>query len=142
VKALHVPCQEAGPIAQTTLGWRILEFVESRTIPTNTNLPVLAVFSRERLPSFPDAPTLVELGVPIAGASHGGLVASQGLPDAIAARLDAACEAGVTFETFGTAAAWLADVARFLLGAAFRERVVAESEANKGTIAALGLARE
>jgi tripartite-type tricarboxylate transporter receptor subunit TctC len=142
VKALHVPYQGAGPMAQAALGGQIMVFIESPTIPSNNNLPVLAVFSRERLSSFPDAPTLAELGVPIAGASHGGLVAPEGLPDAIAAKLEAACEAGVKSETFSTAATRLAAVARFMPGAAFRDRFVAESEANKGTIAALGLARE
>jgi hypothetical protein len=48
----------------------------------------------------------------------------------------------VTSETFSTTVAWLAGVARFMPDAAFRDRVVAESEANQGTIAALGLARE
>ncbi len=142
VKALHLPYQGARPMAQAALGGQIMVFVESPTIPTNNNLPVLAAFSRERLSSFPEAPTLTEVGVPIEGASHGGLVAPDGLPDAIAARLEAACETGVTSETFRTAASRLAAVARFAPGAAFRERFVAESEANKGTIAALGLARE
>jgi tripartite-type tricarboxylate transporter receptor subunit TctC len=142
VRALHVPYQGAGPMAQAALGGQIMVFIESPTIPTNNNLPVLAVFSRERLSSFPDAPTLAELGVPIEGASHGGLVAPDGLPDALAAKLEAACETGVNAETFRAAATRLAAVARFMPGAAFRERFVAESEANKGTIAALGLARE
>jgi hypothetical protein len=65
-----------------------------------------------------------------------------GLPDAIAARLEAACESGVTSESFSTTVAWLAGVARFMPAAAFCDCVVAESEANQGTIAALGLARE
>jgi tripartite-type tricarboxylate transporter receptor subunit TctC len=139
---LIVPDQGTGPMAQAALGGQIMVFIESPTIPTTNSLPVLAVFSRERLTAFPDAPTLAEVGVPIAGASHGGLVAPDGLPDAIAARLEAACETGVKSETFRTAAARLAAVARFMPGAQFRDRFVAESEANKGTIAALGLARE
>jgi tripartite-type tricarboxylate transporter receptor subunit TctC len=139
---LHVPYTGAGPMAQAALGGQIMVFVESPTIPTNANLPVIAVFAKERIAAFPQAPTLAELGTPIEGASHGGIVAPKDLPDAIAAVLERACEKGVTSESFRTAATRLAAVSRFLPGEQFRARFLAESEVNKGTIAALGLAQE
>lgn len=139
---LHVPFTGAGPMAQAALGGQIMVFVESPTIPTNAGLPVLAVFAKERIEAFPQAPTLAELGTPIEGASHGGIVAPKDLPDAIAATLERACERGVTSASFRTAAERLAAVPRFLPGAAFRARFLAESEVNKGTIASLGLAQE
>lgn len=139
---LHVPFTGAGPMSQAALGGQIMVFVESPTIPTNANLPVLAVFAKERITAFPQAPTLAELGTPIEGASHGGIVGPKDLPDAIAAVLERACEKGVNSESFRTAATRLAAVPRFLPGEQFRARFLAESDVNKGTIAALGLAQE
>jgi tripartite-type tricarboxylate transporter receptor subunit TctC len=102
---------------------------------------VLAVFARERLGAFPAAPTLAELGHPIEGASHGGLIAPAEIPDAVAARIERACEAAVGSASFRAAAERLSAVPRFLPGAAFRDRFLAESEANKAVVAALGLGR-
>ncbi|WP_144184133.1 tripartite tricarboxylate transporter substrate binding protein [Elioraea rosea] len=141
VNGLHVPFTGAGPMAQAALGGQIQVFVESATIPSSTGLPVLGVFSRERLSAFPEAPTLAELGHPMEGASHGGLVAPADTPDALAERIEKACETAVNSASFRAAAERLAAVPRFLPGAQFRERFLAESAQNKEVIAALGLGR-
>jgi tripartite-type tricarboxylate transporter receptor subunit TctC len=141
VKGLHVPFTGAGPMAQAALGGQIQVFVESATIPSSTGLPVLAVFSRERLAAFPAAPTLAELGHPMEGASHGGLIAPADLPDALAQRFERACETAVNSASFRAAAERLAAVPRYLPGDAFRARFLAESGMNKEVIAALGLGR-
>ncbi|WP_291295077.1 tripartite tricarboxylate transporter substrate binding protein [Elioraea sp.] len=141
VKGLHVPFTGAGPMAQAALGGQIQIFVESASIPSATGLPVLGVFARERLQAFPSAPTLAELGHPMEGASHGGLVAPADVPDAVVARLEKACETAVGSASFRGAAERLAAVPRFLPGAAFRERFLAESTMNKDVVAALGLGR-
>ena len=83
-----------------------------------------------------------ELGFPIEGTSAGGLIAPAGLPDAAAAVLERGCRRAVESPAFAQAAERLNAVPHFLPGEAFRARFAAESEANKGLLRSLGLARE
>lgn len=141
-RPLHVPYTGAGPMGQAALAGQIHAFVESPSIPAATGLPVLAVFSAQRLPSLPEVPTVAELGHPVQGTSAGGLVAPAGIPEAAFGRLQAACERAVGSEAFRAAAERLNAVPRFLPGEAFRARFAAESEANRGLLRALDLARD
>lgn len=56
-------------------------------------LPPLLVFAPARLPELPDVPTATELGWPVVEEQFGGLIAPAALPDEVARRLEAACEA-------------------------------------------------
>ena len=141
-RPLHVPYSGAGPMGQAALAGQIHAFVESPSIPAATGLPVLAVFSAERLPGLPEAPTTAELGFPVEGTSAGGLVAPAGIPEAAFARLQSACAEAVGGDTFRAAAERLNAVPRFLPGDAFRARFAAESEANRDLLRALDLARD
>lgn len=138
---LHVPFTGAGPMAQAALGGQIQLFVESASIPAATGLPVMAVMARQRLAGLPDVPTLAELGQPLEGSSHGGIVAPAGIPEAAASVLERACVTGVGSESFRTAAERLNAVPLHLPGPAFRERFAAESELNRAVLRDLGLAR-
>lgn len=141
VDGLHVPFTGAGPMSQAALGGQIQVFVESASIPAATGLPVLAVFGRERLPNLPQVPTLSELGHPIEGTSAGGLIAPADIPEPAAAAIERGCETAVASAAFRGAAERLSSVPRYLPGAAFRARFVAESEANRIVLRDLGLAQ-
>lgn len=54
------------------------------------DLAVMAVLGDTRLPDFPDAPTLMELGYEVASVNLIAFVAPEGLPDDVKARLDEA----------------------------------------------------
>jgi tripartite-type tricarboxylate transporter receptor subunit TctC len=141
VEGLHVPFTGAGPMSQAALGGQIQVFVESASIPAATGLPVLATFSRERMPNLPQVPTLTELGHPIEGSSAGGLVAPAGMPDAAAAVIERACATAVASDSFRQAAERLNSVPRHLPGEAFRARFQAESDMNRTVLRDLGLAQ-
>ena len=141
IAGLHVPFTGAGPMAQAALGGQIHLFVESGSIPAATGLPVMAVMARERLPGLPAVPTLDELGQPLEGSSHGGLVAPAGIPEAAAAVLERGCATAVASGSFRTAAERLNAVPLHLGGAAFRDRFVAESVLNRTVLGELGLTR-
>jgi len=139
---LHVPFTGAGPMAQALLGGQVMGFVESTAVARASDLKVLAVFAPARLASAPDVPTLAELGVPLSGASSGGILAPAGIPDAVAAKLESACLEAARTDAFKTVADRLNAVPVALDGAAFRARFTEESNAALATARALGLARQ
>lgn len=141
IDGLHVPFTGAGPMATAALGGQIQVFVESPSIPTNADLPVLAVFGADRMSAFPQAPTVAELGHPIEGSSAGGLIGPAGMPDAAATALERACATAVASDSFRQAAERLNAVPRYLPGAAFHTRFTAESDMNRTVLRDLGLAQ-
>jgi tripartite-type tricarboxylate transporter receptor subunit TctC len=141
IEGLHVPFTGAGPMSQAALGGQIHVFVESASIPAATGLPVLAALARERMAGLAQVPTLTELGHPIVGSSHGGLLAPAGLPDTVANALEAGCAQAANSESFRTIAARLNAVPVHLPGDAFRARFTEESELNRAVLRDLGLAR-
>ena len=142
IEALMVSYTGAGPMAQAALSGTIMAFIEASSIPASTGLSAIAVVGRDRLPHLPDVPTTAELGYPVAGTSHGGLIAPAGIPEAAAQAIERACETAVASDGFRATAQRLASVPRFLPGAQFRERFAAESEANRTLLRDLGLARQ
>jgi tripartite-type tricarboxylate transporter receptor subunit TctC len=142
IEALMVSFTGAGPMSQAALGGQIMAFVEASSIAASTGLTPIAVVGRNRLPHLPNTPTTAELGYPVQGTSHGGLIAPAGIPEAAAQAIERACETAVGSEAFRATAQRLASVPSFLPGAQFRERFVAESDANRALLRDLGLARE
>ncbi len=141
VDGLMVSFTGAGPMSQAALGGQIQAFIEASSIPASTGLTPIAAVSAQRLPHLPDVPTVGELGFPVQGSSHGGLIAPAGIPDPAAAAIERACEAAVNSEGFRTTAQRLASVPAFLPGTAFRDTFAAESVANEGLLRDLGLLR-
>jgi len=139
VDGLMVSYTGAGPMAAAALGGTIMAFVEAASIPASTGLQALAVLGDRRMPGLPEVPTSAELGLPMNGSTYGGLLAPAGLPDAMAAVLERACEAAVASEGFRGAAERLNAGPSFLPGAAFRERFLAEAAVNRALLQELGL---
>jgi tripartite-type tricarboxylate transporter receptor subunit TctC len=141
VSGLFVSYQGAGPMAQGALAGDIMVFAEAATIPASTGLGILAAIDHQRMPSLPDVPSVAELGLPMRGSTYGGLIAPAGLPDAVAQRLEQACETAVRSEPFQAAARRLNAEPSFTSGAAFRTRLVEESQANQALMLELGIGR-
>ncbi len=94
VKFTHVPYKGAGPALSDLMGHSIqCYFGNSQSVGGLVNggrLRPLAVTSKERLASFPNVPTVAELGYPgFEAATWSGLVAPAGTPQAIVDRLNA-----------------------------------------------------
>ncbi|CAH0271713.1 tripartite tricarboxylate transporter substrate binding protein [Roseomonas sp. CECT 9278] len=141
IEGLMVSFTGAGPMSTAALGGQIQAFIEASSIPASTGLTPIAAVAAQRLPHLPDVPTVAELGFPVQGSSHGGLIAPAGIPDAAAAAIERACESAVGSEGFRATAQRLASVPAFLPGAAFRDTFAAESAANEGLLRDLGLLR-
>ncbi len=139
VDGLMVSYTGAGPMAAAALSGTIMAFVEAATIPASTGLQAMAVLSDRRMSGLPEVPAISELGIPLNGSTYGGLLAPAGLPDAMAAVLERACETAVGSEGFRTAAERLNAVPAFLPGAAFRGRFLAEAAVNRALLRDLGL---
>lgn len=100
---------------------------------------VLAVFADGRHPSYPEAPTFTELGMPSMPPGLNGLFAPKGTPRAVMAMLERACEQAVASESFRATAQRLNQRVAYLPGAAFAERTVADAKYKGELIRALGI---
>ncbi len=87
---------------------------------------VLAVFADSRHPSFPEAPTFAELGMPSMPPGLNGLFAPKGTPREVRAVLERACEQATQAESFRAAAQRLSQRIAYLNGATFAERALAD----------------
>jgi tripartite-type tricarboxylate transporter receptor subunit TctC len=103
---------------------------------------VLAVFADGRHPSYPDAPTFAELGMPSMPPGLNGLFAPKGTPRAVMATLEKACEQAVASESFRAAAQRLHQRVAYLPGPVFAERTVADAKYKGELIRALGIRAE
>lgn len=96
----HVPYRSPGDVifAMQQGGVAVLSDQPATVRPND--LHVLAVFAPERLPEFPDAPTLRELGHDLSFSIWQGLFAPAGTPPATIARYEAACAKAVRSPAF------------------------------------------
>jgi tripartite-type tricarboxylate transporter receptor subunit TctC len=104
------------------IGGRIDFGAPSVAVVVGQKLRVLAVFADRRHPSFPDAPTFSELGMPSMPPGLNGLFAPKGTPPEILAALERACERATQSESFRAGAQRMHQPVIFLKGAAFAER--------------------
>lgn len=85
IKMLHVPYKGAAESRTALLAGEIdMSFGapdEVQSMVTSGKLRPIAIFSKSRLPAFPNVPTMTELGYPVAIDNMKGLMAPAGLPD-------------------------------------------------------------
>lgn len=103
---------------------------------------VISILAEQRSPGFPDVPIAREVGLDVSVASYGGVLAPAGLPAAMRARFEAACQGAVTDETYVTMARRTLQPERHYLGAtAFAARMVADLGEKEALLRRMGLAR-
>jgi len=139
----HIPYKGDGPMMHDLLAERldfgvILASSATATIESGM-LKLLAVFSANRHPYFPDVPTIKELGVNVEQPSFGGLFVPKNTPEPIVKKLEQACEAASANDAYQQWAAQNNQVLDFLNAAAFQERLEHDSRLKKATIQRLGL---
>jgi tripartite-type tricarboxylate transporter receptor subunit TctC len=87
LKLLHVPYRGAADSMTALLGGQVDSafgaYEEMKAMIDTGRVRPLALFSRTRLPSLPEVPTMLELGVPVALDNMKGLMAPAGLPDSV-----------------------------------------------------------
>jgi tripartite-type tricarboxylate transporter receptor subunit TctC len=114
----------------------------SVAVVVGQKLRVLAVFADRRHPSFPDAPTFAELGMPSMPAGLNGLFAPKGTPPEILALLERSCEQATQSESFRAGAERMHQPVIYLGRAAFAERARTDYRYKGELIRLLGIKAE
>jgi tripartite-type tricarboxylate transporter receptor subunit TctC len=100
---------------------------------------IIAVFSEERHPSYPDAATAVEQGFNVAPTSFGGLFAPRGTPAAILDTLSSSCAKAAQDTAYTTAAEHAAQPRSYFADRdVFRTKLQQDTSAKRTLLDALG----
>jgi len=97
----HIPFKGSGPALTEVMAGRVdfmfLPLVGANELVQSGKIRLLATTSAQRLPDFPQVPTIAELGYPGFGEYDHllGILAPAGLPPAIAQKIDAAVSAAL-----------------------------------------------
>lgn len=86
----HIPYKGSADMMQAILGGQIMAAADSTGFAPHVasgRLRVLNTWGEQRLPKFPDVPTLKELGLPIVQASPYGLGGPRGMEPALVRRI-------------------------------------------------------
>jgi tripartite-type tricarboxylate transporter receptor subunit TctC len=114
----------------------------SVAVVVGQKMRVLAVFADRRHPSFPEAPTFSELGMPSMPPGLNGLFAPKGTPPEILAVLERACEQATQSESFRAGAQRMHQPVVYLGSAAFAERARTDDRYKGELIKVLGIKPE
>jgi tripartite-type tricarboxylate transporter receptor subunit TctC len=144
LKINGIPYRGDPAVITDTLGGTVdvAALVQGAAAAAGDNLRILGLFGEERHPAFPGIPTVKEQGFDVAPISFGGLMAPKGTPEAVVAKLAAACAGAAKDEAYATAAKrggqpdnYFADLATF------RQRLMRDIEAKKRLLTKMGLGR-
>jgi tripartite-type tricarboxylate transporter receptor subunit TctC len=106
VKWVHVPYKGTAPSRMALLGGHVdacSSGIDWPPFVQSGQLRVLATHGRERMASFPDAPTLKELGYGFVSETVHSIVGPAGLPPDVVRKLEAAFKKGTETPEFKTA---------------------------------------
>ncbi len=90
VELNHIPFKGSADLMQAILGGQIMAAADSTGFAPHVasgRLRVLNTWGAQRLPKFPDVPTLTELGIPLVQASPYGLAGPRGMDPALVQRI-------------------------------------------------------
>ena len=144
VQLTHVPYRGDGPMLQDVMTGRLGfgALLASSVGPQVQagSLRLLAVYSDQRHPGYPEVPTLGESGVPVVQLSFGGLLVPAKTPPAVVATLQSACQVAAQAPAFTQWAAGVNQVLSYKDGPAFGARLRQDSAAKEATLKRLNLA--
>lgn len=86
----HIPFKGSADMMQAILGGQIMSAADSTGFAPHVasgKLRVLNTWGAQRLPKFPDVPTLTELGIPLVQASPYGIAGPRGMDAALVQRI-------------------------------------------------------
>ena len=86
----HIPYKGSADLMQSLLGGQLMAAADSTGFAPHVasgKLRVLATWGEQRLPKFPDVPTLKELGIPLVQASPYGIGGPKGMDPALVQRI-------------------------------------------------------
>ena len=138
---LHVPHNGDGAALQLTLAGTVSGWVAgTQTYATSGgSLRALGLLEAERLADLPGVPTLREQGFDVVSMGWGGLLAPRGTPEAVLARLEAACAQAVNSPQMLTMLRQMQTPQGFLPAAGFASFIQAEYEHYRDLVRAANL---
>lgn len=143
VELTHVPYRGDAPMLQDLLTGRLnfgALLASSITSQIQAgSLRLLAVYSDQRHPAFPQVPTLTEAGVPVVQLSFGGLLVPAKTPPDVVAALETGCEKAMQSTAYRDWAERAHQVIDYQPGAAFEKRLRQDSLQKAVTLKRLGL---
>ncbi|HEV7264942.1 MAG TPA: tripartite tricarboxylate transporter substrate binding protein [Falsiroseomonas sp.] len=138
----HLPYTNSGQMNTDLIEARIDMLFQSISAVTQMvqtdRMRAVAVSGTQRVPAFPDVPTMREQGVEITSTGWFGLCTPAGVPEPILARLDAELGAIVEDPAFSTRLAATGSVPRRMGRAEFARFMAEESQRWRGVIQAVG----
>ncbi len=139
----HIPYKGDAPMLQDLIAARLGFGAVLASSITNQvqagSLRLLAVYSDQRHPSFPQVPTLKEAGVPVVQLSFGGVMVPAKTPPEVIATLEAGCKKAVQSDNYREWGKRANQVINFQSGQAFEKRLRQDSQQKAATLKRLGL---
>ncbi|WP_088284680.1 tripartite tricarboxylate transporter substrate binding protein [Ideonella sp. A 288] len=146
-KCVHVPFKGAADSANAIVGgqvdFQVGLLAASVPLVQAGKLRALAVTSRNRLPQWPNVPTMSEAGVPgFVFEPWGGFAVPAGTPDAVIARLNEVLPGVLASAPVKDMVAKQGSVIDFAPPAAFAAQIVRELEVDKLVVKRLGMTQQ
>ena len=144
LQLLHVPYKGSADLSQAILGGHIMSAADSTgfaPLVESGKLRVLNTWGAQRLPKFPDAPTLKELGLDLVQNSPFGIGAPKGTPTAVIKRLHDAFKQAMEQDSYKTALARYDMVPMYMSTAGYSKFAADTFVREKALIEKLGLAK-
>jgi tripartite-type tricarboxylate transporter receptor subunit TctC len=141
---LHVPYKGSADLMQSILGGNIMAAADSTGFAPQVEagkLRVLNTWGAERLPKFPDVPTLKELGLDMVQNSPFGLGAPRGTPPAVVKHLHDAFKQAMEQDSYKTALARYDMVPMYMSTAGYSKFAQETFTREKALVEKLGLAK-
>ena len=144
LQLLHVPYKGSADLMQALMGGHIMSAADSTgfaPLVESGKLRVLNTWGAQRLPKFPDAPTLKELGLDLVQNSPFGIGAPKGTPADVVKRLHDAFKQAMEQDSYKTALARYDMVPMYMSTAGYSKFAADTFAREKALIEKLGLAK-
>lgn len=141
----HIPYKGTAETLQALLGQQVDSAAETSgwaPYVKDGKMRLLVTWGPKRMASFPDVPTLKEVGIPLVQTSHWGLVAPKGVDPAIVTKLHDAFKQAMEQPAFKEALARYDMEPEYRSSKDFHQFAVDTMKQEKETLDALGLSRK
>jgi len=145
IRLNHIPYKGTGETIQALLGAQIDSAAETSAwapFVKEGKMRLLVTWGDKRMTSFPDAPTLREVGIPITQTSYWGLVAPRGTTPAIVSKLHDAFKTAMQQPEFRQALARYDMEPDYKSSADFHKFAIDTMKQEKEILDLLGLSRK
>ena len=144
LQLLHVPYKGSADLSQAILGGHVMSAADSTgfaPLVDSGKLRVLNTWGEQRLPKFPDAPTLKELGLDLVQNSPFGIGAPKGTPADVVKRLHDAFKKAMEQDSYKTALARYDMVPMYMSSVGYSKFAAETFAREKALVEKLGLAK-